>query len=78
MTDKKTYSLSSEETKNLKGREYMIEYLTDLVQRDINMYMYTSIIPRLGLDPKGVYVLSEDRKTLIVEDKKPEVVNEKN
>lgn len=61
MTDQKKFHLTSEETKNLIGRETMIDYLKDLVQRDINMYLYMNIIPRLNLDPKDKYTLSEDR-----------------
>lgn len=65
----KKFSLTSEETKNLKGREMAIDYILDLIKRDINMYMYMDIVPRLGLDPKGTYILSEDRTELEVETK---------
>lgn len=70
MTDQgklsKKFHLTDEETKNLRGREMAIDYILDLIKRDINMYLYMDIVPRLGLDQNGKYTLSKDRTWLEV------------
>lgn len=75
MADNKKYHLTDEETKNLIGREMAMDYLNDLMVRDINMYLYMDIIPRLGLDPKGKYTLSKDKKWLEVTEESKIITN---
>jgi hypothetical protein len=70
MADKK-FKLSEEETKNLKGREQAIDYVVDLIKRDINMYLYMDVVPRLGLSQDGKYELTPDREWLHVTEEAP-------
>lgn len=70
----KTFSLSTEETNNLIGRERALDYIADLIKRDINMYIYMDIVPRLGLPKDGKYTLSQDRKTLEVTEEEPKII----
>lgn len=72
-TPVKKYSLTSEETKNLLGRDMALDYLTDLVGRDIGMYVNLDIKPRLGLSPDVPFALTKDRKVLEIEDK-PKII----
>ena len=67
MADKK-FKLTPEEVNNLKGREKAIDYMLDLIKRDINMYLYLDVVPRLGLPEDGKYNLSPDREWLHVEE----------
>lgn len=70
----KKFSLSEEEKNNVLGRKRFLGYVQDLIERDISMYMYTVIMPRLGIDQKDSVVLSEDSSFIEVMPK----VNEKN
>lgn len=72
------YHLTDAEVKNLKGREMAIDYLIDLIKRDINMYLYMDVVPRLGLDPNGKYTLSEDRQWLEVTEEPKIIVPDNN
>lgn len=62
------FKLTEEEKTNILGREKAIDYMLDLIKRDINMYMYMDIMPRLGLEKEGA-TLSADREWLEVEEK---------
>lgn len=62
----KKYQLTQEQTNNFIGREKAMDYVIDLFKRDINLYLYTEVIPKLGLDQKGNYQLSPDRTWLEV------------
>jgi hypothetical protein len=65
---KKSYSLTEEETGNLMGREKFSTYIMDLVQRDIGLYLSQVIYKRLDLSPDTKAEISQDRKTLLVDD----------
>lgn len=69
----KTFNLTDAETKNILGREQAIDYMQDLISRDINMYMYMDIMPRLGLKDEKVE-LSKDRKSLSIIEEKSEII----
>ena len=77
MAEKK-FKLTEQERNNLIGRERAIEFIIDLIQRDINMYLYMDIVPRLGLDQKGKYTLSKDREWLEVTEESKIIVTGKN
>lgn len=62
----KKYKLTDEETKNIKGRELSIEYLQDLIQRDIGMYVQFDIMKRLDIEPNKKFQISKDRKWIEV------------
>jgi len=58
------YHLSTDETANILGRQKFQGYVQDLINRDIQMYLYTTVLPRLGIDPKTPVELSEDGKVV--------------
>jgi hypothetical protein len=70
---KSKYSLTEEETKNLGGRDYMLEYIVDLVKRDVGIYLTQVIYKRLGLPFNTKSTISEDRKSLEV-DLTPDII----
>ena len=45
----KTYSLTPEEKSNLQFRKAVSEYLTDMVQQDVKLYVEFNVKKRLGL-----------------------------
>ncbi len=64
------FHLNEDEIQNLKGRDKFRGYILDLVQRDIQMYLYSVILLRLGLQGKSVK-LSEDFEWVEVMEEKP-------
>jgi len=72
MNEPKKYKLSQDEVANIKGRRKFVDYIMDLVDRDVAMYMYTTVYQRLGI--KDVKTeLSEDGEWLI---ETPQIVKE--
>ncbi len=72
-SNQKTYSLTPDETQNLLGREKIHAYFNDLIQRDIAVYLTQVIYRRLDLAPDVKSEISQDRKTLIV-DNEPKII----
>lgn len=64
----KKYKLTDEEINNLKGRERFSQYIIDLVQRDIAMYLSQEIYKRLNLPADTSGKISEDREWLEVDE----------
>lgn len=58
------FHLTPEETGNLIGREKFRGYVNDLIDRDIQMYLYTTILPRLNIPPNQSVTLSKDKEWL--------------
>jgi len=72
-SNEKTYQLSADETKNLQGRDYMFSYLSDLVQRDVGIYLTQEVYKRLNLPFDTKSKISADRTQLIV-DTTPKII----
>ena len=69
----KEYSLTLEETANLKGRDKMADYILDLIHRDIGMYLTQEIYGRLGIPYNTKSEISEDKTKLYV-DNSPKII----
>jgi len=78
MTRVKKFHLNDEEINNLKGRRNFYGYIKDLIERDINMYLFSVVCPRLGI-PSDSIELSSDCEwiTLPEKNEKKEVNNGK-
>lgn len=72
-SNEKIYQLSEDEVNNLKGRDRMADYVLDLIQRDINMFLVAEIFKRLNLPMTTKCKISDDRTQLIV-DTSPEII----
>jgi hypothetical protein len=73
------FKLTPQEVNSVKGREKAIDYMLDLIKRDINMYLYMDVVPRLGLDNEGEYELSPDREWIhTVDEKESKIILPKN
>ena len=70
----KKYKLTSEEVKNLKGREMAVDYLQDLIKRDIGMYLQFDVFKRLGIESNVPFQLSEDREWVELTEEKPKII----
>lgn len=54
--DLSKFHLTADETTNLKGREKFVGYVQDLVKRDIQMYIYSVVLPRMGVKSTNIKV----------------------
>jgi len=68
-TNTTKYKLTTDEVNNLKGREKFAEYILDLIQRDIAMYLTQQIYKRLNLPTDSKAQISEDKEWLEVSPK---------
>lgn len=70
MSEPKKYKLTPEETKNIKFRRTVMDYMTQAVHDELGQYLYSQILPRLKLKDIKVEI-SEDGEwiTEIVEEK---------
>ena len=62
--------LTKEEQQNITFRKTSVSFLNDLIYKDINVYLYQVVCPRLALDPKASIKLSDDASYLEVVDEK--------
>lgn len=63
MTKPKQYKLTPEETKNIKFRRTVMDYMTQAVHDELGQYLYSQILPRLKLKDVKVEI-SEDGETI--------------
>ena len=70
MSEPKKYKLNNEETRNIKFRRTVMDYMTQAVHDELGQYLYSQILPRLKLKDVKVEI-SEDGEwiTEIVEKK---------
>jgi hypothetical protein len=54
--DSSKFYLTADETTNLKGREKCIPYIQDLVRRDMQVYIFSIVLPRLGVKSENIKV----------------------
>lgn len=59
------YHLTEEETKNIKFRRMVFDYLSNLINDDTGRYIYTTVRPRLNLKDDVKLELSEDAEWIM-------------
>lgn len=64
----KKYHLTTGEKDNLLGRRKTLDYLQHLINSDIGMFVYTSVLPRLKLPSDTKFAISEDGAWIEVEE----------
>lgn len=64
--------------KNLKGREMAVDYVQDLIKRDIGMYLQFDVFKRLGIKESVPFQLSEDREWLELLEPEPKIITTAN
>lgn len=68
-TKPKQFSLTDGETKNIRFRRMVMDYLADVVNNDMGRYLYTEVRTRLNL-PEDVQIeISEDATKITVTEK---------
>ncbi len=69
--------LTDEERNNIIGRHKFIEYLLDLIKKDITLYLREVVCARLGVSDKSFVTLSEDCSYLTIGEEKKIIVPDK-
>ena len=70
----KRYKLTPDEVKNIKGRELAIDFIQDLVKRDLGMLIQHEIFKRLDIKEFGEFTLSEDREWIEVSEPEGKII----